>query len=344
MASAMGPGNRPLDLDWLEDFVVLADSGNFSRAAQARHIAQPAFSRHIKSLEEWAGVDLFDRTTHPVALTAAGKRLLPEIEDVLQRLEAARSQARAAHEQAAVSLQFAATHALSLTFFPAWLGRIEAQLPVGRKMGPIQMVSDSFAACEDLMLQRRAQFLLCHGHPDVANRLDPAQFEFAVVGADRLLPVSATNADGSALHAIAPAMAAGARKGSKTRSPLPVLAYGEASGIGQIMRAVMGRALGDRDDGPTRTVFTAHHAVLLKSMALERRGVAWLPDSLISAELASGALVRAGDERWTVPIEVRLFRPRAALTDTAEALWQVANAGAGTRIGAVRPRRRKQPA
>ena len=53
----------------------------------------------------------------------------------------------------------------SLTFFPTWLGKVEARLPVGRKMGPIQMVSDSFAACEDLMLQRRAQFLLCHGHP-----------------------------------------------------------------------------------------------------------------------------------------------------------------------------------
>ena len=70
----MGPGNRPLDLDWLEDFIALAESGNFSRAAQARNIAQPAFSRHIKSLEEWVGVDLFDRTSHPVSLTAAGRQ------------------------------------------------------------------------------------------------------------------------------------------------------------------------------------------------------------------------------------------------------------------------------
>jgi DNA-binding transcriptional LysR family regulator len=38
----MGPGNRPLDLEWLEDFLALADSGSFSRAAQLRTIAQPA--------------------------------------------------------------------------------------------------------------------------------------------------------------------------------------------------------------------------------------------------------------------------------------------------------------
>lgn len=309
----MGPGNRPLDLDWLEDFIFLAESGNFSRAAQARNIAQPAFSRHIKSLEEWVGVELFDRATHPVSLTAAGKRLLPDVEDALQRLEVARARARAAHEQAAISLQFAATHALSLTFFPAWLSGIEAQLPLtreGRKMGPIQMVSDSFAACEDLMLQRRAQFLLCHGHPAVANRLDESQFTFAQVGEDRLLPVTAASASGEPLHVLG---------ASKTAS-LPVLMYGEASGIGQIMRSVMKAEL---DGGQFTTVFTAHHAVLLKTMAIEGRGIAWLPQSLVVNELQSRRLVQAGDGRWVVPIEVRLFRPRAELTPAAESLWRV---------------------
>lgn len=304
----MGPGNRPLDLDWLEDFLALAESGNFSRAAQARNIAQPAFSRHIKSLEEWVGVDLFDRTSHPVTLTAAGKRLQPDIAEMLLRLQASKLAARAVHEQAAASLQFAATHALSLTFFPTWLSRIEAQLPVGRKMGPIQMVSDSFAACEDVMLQRRAQFLLCHGHPAVGNRLDDAQFMFAKVGGDRLIPVSAAAASGEAIHALGNA------------KNLPVLMYGEASGIGQIMRSVMKAELAARR---FTTVFTAHHAVLLKTMALEGRGIAWLPQSLIANELEARRLVPAGDARWTVPIEVRLFRPRAELTEVAEGLWRV---------------------
>ncbi|MEG1454467.1 MAG: LysR family transcriptional regulator, partial [Comamonas sp.] len=35
----MGPGNRNLDFEWLEDFMALAESGNFSRAAEARAIA-----------------------------------------------------------------------------------------------------------------------------------------------------------------------------------------------------------------------------------------------------------------------------------------------------------------
>ena len=114
----MGPGNRSLDMEWLEDFLALAESGNFSRAAQARAIAQPAFSRHIRSLEEWVGVDLFDRSAHPAGLTAAGQRFLPLLEQVLANLEAARIKARVAHDQAAASLRFAATHVLSIYFFP----------------------------------------------------------------------------------------------------------------------------------------------------------------------------------------------------------------------------------
>ena len=79
----MGPDNRPLDLEWIEDFLALAETGNFSRAAEARVIAQPAFSRHIRSLEEWVGVDLIDRGAHPVGLTDAGRRFLPLARDVL---------------------------------------------------------------------------------------------------------------------------------------------------------------------------------------------------------------------------------------------------------------------
>lgn len=301
----MGPGNRPLDLEWLEDFLALADSGNFSRAAQARAIAQPALSRHIKSLEEWVGVDLFNRSAQPVTLTEAGKRFHPTVGDLLQRLEISRLKARAAHEQEAMSLRFAATHVLSLSFFPNWLGSIEAQL----RLGPIQIISDNLVACEELMLQRRIQFLLCHGHSSVASRLDDVQFSFARVSQDVLLPVSAP-INGQAQHWIQ----------DVPQNAVPVLAYGQDSGLGRIMRALMPATL---EEAPFTTVFTAQHAVLLKTMAKEGRGIAWLPQSLIKDDLAAGTLIAAGSLRWHIPIDIRLYRPRSALSNAAEALWEV---------------------
>jgi len=300
----MGPVNRPLDLEWLEDFLALADSGNFSRAAQARAIAQPAFSRHIRALEEWAGVALIDRARHPAAPTPAGEVFVVTARDVLLRLLQARTRAHEAQEQAGRSLQFAATHVLSLAFFPRWLQAIEQQL----QLGAIHMVSDSFQACEELMLQRRVQFLLCYGHAALKTRLAPPEFEFACVGQDRLVPVSAPDAQGRPQHAV----------GVGAAGPLPVLAYSEVSGLGQIMRDQMPAALAP---GRFKPVMTSHHAALLKTMALEGRGLAWLPRSLVDAELAGLRLVRAAGTEWEVPLEIRLFRATDPLAPAAEAVW-----------------------
>ncbi|MFM9926412.1 LysR family transcriptional regulator [Variovorax sp. H27-G14] len=309
----MGPGNRPLDLEWLEDFQALAEAGNFSRAAQARAIAQPAFSRHIRSLEEWVGVDLFDRSAHPTTLTAAGQRFQPLLQDVLAGLQAARTQARAAHDLDAASLSFAATHVLSLTFFPRWLGSVEA----GLQMGPIQTVSDSSYACEDLLLQRRVQFVLCHGHAGAPGRLDDAQYPVQRLSGDVLVPVSAPSKEGAPLHAL-----------GGVEAPA-VLAYSEASGLGRIMRAMQEKdsAFGKHFAASLQVVFTAHHAALLRTMALEGRGLAWLPMSLVADDLRSGALLDAGEGGWRVPVDIRLYRQVAHMAPVAEALWALVSKG-----------------
>lgn len=263
------------------------------------------------------GVELFDRSAHPAALTAAGQRFLPLMETLLANLEAARIKARAAHDTAAASPRFAATHVLSLTFFPRWLGQLEAQL----RLGPIQTMSDSSRACEDLALQRRVQFVLCHGHAEAPGRLDEAQYPMQRLSDDVLQPVSAAGPDGGPLHAI-----------GRDGAPLPLLAYSDASGLGRIMRARMRGVYGDGGEsavpGGVAVVFTAHHAVLLKTMALEGRGVAWLPHSLIADELRSGTLVAAGGQDWNVPVEIRLYRQRAEMSQVAESLWTLAGSHA----------------
>lgn len=311
----MGPGNRPLDLEWLEDFLALADSGNFSRAAQTRSIAQPAFSRHIRGLEEWVGVALFDRSAHPTALTAAGKRFQPLLQETLAGLQAARMQARAAHELDAASLSFAATHALSLTFFPRWLGGIETQL----RLGPIQTMSDSSRACEDLMLQRRVQFVLCHGHAAAPGRLDDGLHPVHRLSDDVLMPVSAPGPQGRPLHAL------------DTSASPAVLAYSDASGLGRIMRTLQdgggAGAAATAFPGAPSVVFSAHHAVLLHTMAREGRGLAWLPLSLVADDLREGRLVEGGGAHWRVPVEIRLYRQPADMPAAAEALWQLVTAG-----------------
>lgn len=309
----MGPGNRPLDLEWLEDFLALAETGNFSRAAQARHIAQPAFSRHIKSLEEWTGVALFDRSAHPTVLTPAGQRFKPLLEDLLGRLESARSLARAAHDEAAAGLRFAATHLLSLAFFPAWFSRVEQTL------GPrtVQMHSNDLAACEDLLLQRSVQFLLCHGHPSMPGRLEASGHPMRPIGDDTLLPVAIAGPEGAPVFRLGE---------PTTEQALPILAYHASSGLGRMLQACLPPLPGG--DAQHHTVFASHHAVVLKAMALEGRGIAWLPRSLVAAELQGGQLAVAGGDEWALPMQIRLYRQPMEMTESAEALWSLVGGGA----------------
>jgi DNA-binding transcriptional LysR family regulator len=297
--------NRPFELAWLEDFLALSETGNFSRAAELRNIAQPAFSRHIRSLEEWVGVTLFDRSTHPAGMTEAGRRFGPMARELLHRLEIAREETRLAEEAASATLRFAATHVLSLTFFPQWLASLASDVGQSR----IQLVSDSLAACEGLMLHADVQFLLCHYHRQVGNRLDPEQHDSVTVGADTLVPVA--KARGSTLptfgHERAP------------RAKLPVLAYSEESGLGRIVRAQLGDVL---EKAGADLIFTAHLAGVLRTMAIEGRGIAWLPESLVAEDIEAQRLVRAGDTRWSIPVEIRIFRRRSAERPVAERFWE----------------------
>src|SRR3990170_2780689 len=65
-----------MELRQIELFVVLARHRNFTRAAEAVGMAQPALSLQVKRLERELGMPLLDRSTRPVQLTEAGATFL----------------------------------------------------------------------------------------------------------------------------------------------------------------------------------------------------------------------------------------------------------------------------
>lgn len=288
-----------MNLSWLEDFLALAATGGFSRAAESRHMTQPAFSRRIRALEDWLGVPLVDRSTQPVELTEAGRWYVGVARDALARMSRMPDEARAIADASAATIRIAATHALSLTFLPAWLRRYEGRVLAS----PVELVSDVLERCEDAMLEHRVQFVLCHAHRAVPGRLDH-RCPSKTVGRDLLLPVSAPTK--------AKTKTAKYRLDDAKRAPL--LGYSAASGMGRIVAAL------DRTHDATRVVFTAHLAAVLKSMAIEGRGIAWLPESLIADDLAAHRLVEAAPAARRIGIEVRLYRDEA-LSASAEGFW-----------------------
>jgi DNA-binding transcriptional LysR family regulator len=68
-------------------FLSVARLGSFTKSALELHVSQPALTVQIRQLEEWLGVRLFDRSKRQVALTSAGRYLLPFLMRVLTDLE-----------------------------------------------------------------------------------------------------------------------------------------------------------------------------------------------------------------------------------------------------------------
>lgn len=297
-----------MNILWLEDFLALASTGSFSRAADARHVTQPAFSRRIRALEDWLGVTLVDREGQPIVLTEAGRWFEGVARDLVARIGRIPDEARAIAGTEAATLRFAATHALSLTFLPAWLRRFEDRLMAA----PVALTSDVLERCEEAMLEGRVQFLLCHAHPEVGGRLD-GRCPFAVVGRDVLVPVSAPKTGGGARHALVGA-----------KATVPLLAYSPGSGMARIVSSLRGAALTKAGGAP---VFTAHLATVLRRMALDGRGVAWLPRTLVDEDLAARRLVAAAPAAWRIDVEIRLYREEARLAPAAESFWDEAVAG-----------------
>ena len=80
-------------------------------------------------------------------------------------------------------------------------------------------------ACETLMIEGRAHFLLCHFHPAVATRLTPESFRSIEVGQDALVPVAT------------PQLLKASKPGS-----LPYLAYTAESQPGRFLAAAWASA------------------------------------------------------------------------------------------------------
>src|SRR3954447_1702556 len=79
-----------MELRHLATFVAVAEEGSFTRAAGRLHVVQSAVSSGVRALERELGVTLFDRTTHRVQLSEAGRALLPEARRTLAAAAAAR--------------------------------------------------------------------------------------------------------------------------------------------------------------------------------------------------------------------------------------------------------------
>ena len=79
-----------MELRQLEYFLTVAEEGNFTRAAERLHVAQPGVSAQIRRLERELGQELLDRSGRVVRVTEVGAAVLPYARAALAAVDGAR--------------------------------------------------------------------------------------------------------------------------------------------------------------------------------------------------------------------------------------------------------------
>jgi DNA-binding transcriptional LysR family regulator len=117
------------EISQLRCFVAVAEELHFSRAAERLNMTQPPLSRQIRLLEHHVGVQLLERTSRTVRLTAAGKAFFPDAARILRIAEEAAATARrnAKGENGSLSIGFTASFGYHL--LPVMVRRLRECAP-----------------------------------------------------------------------------------------------------------------------------------------------------------------------------------------------------------------------
>jgi DNA-binding transcriptional LysR family regulator len=117
-----------MELTWIDDFIALDRTQNFTLAAQQRCTTQSAFSRRIRSMEDWFECILFDRNVRPVALTKSGieckKRIYRLRDDMMDMRRISNLATSHLPDNSSV---VCTTNTIAVGFLPDWLGQLKLE-------------------------------------------------------------------------------------------------------------------------------------------------------------------------------------------------------------------------
>ena len=117
------------DFSQLRCFAAVAEELHFGRAAARLNMTQPPLSRQIQVLERVLDVQLLERTSRTVRLTAAGRSFLPEAQRILRLAETATHVTRQVAAGRAGVLKFGFTAASAYDFLPRLVTALRRALP-----------------------------------------------------------------------------------------------------------------------------------------------------------------------------------------------------------------------
>ncbi|BFM47847.1 LysR family transcriptional regulator [Marinomonas sp. THO17] len=299
-----------MEIRWLEDFIALAKTRHFSRAADEQNVTQPTFSRRIKLLEEEMRVTLIDRNTLPLSLTPAGEVFLQTAELITRQIRDTKARCQEIRKQEESQVRFVTTQTLFLSFYKEMIAPFCADMGIELD---INMKSSSWLGNDfvNALVNQQADIMMCYWHPAInfIRTLDDEQYEHLVIAKETLAPYTAIEQNGDAKFTL---------PGAK-RKPLPYIGYYENSFLQPVIHHHLQR---QRDIPQLQTIAENYHSISIKAMVKEGYGIGWIPQRLMLDTMSYGKVMQAGEENWSIPLEIRLYRSKFNQNPNLIEFWE----------------------
>lgn len=282
-----GQGDH-MDLQWLDDVLVLLEERNMTRAAARRHITQPAFSRRIRSFEDWLGVQILDRKSNRIDISPALLANEVEMRAIMTRLRELRTKI-AHHDPDASTVAIAAQHAPISSAFPDMALRARRAFP----NLTVRLRAGNLRDCVTLFVRGETSMFLCYEAQDADHMQVGARIRRGLWGHDYLVPV------------VGGVLRYSVRDNREIPADTPAIVYPDDSYFGEVLNKAE-RPFGTAGFS-ANPVFQTAYSSGVRDMVRKGLGVGWLPFSMVHQEVESGAFVSLSQALGREALDVAIY-------------------------------------
>lgn len=292
----------------MEDFMALARTRHFSRAAELQHVSQPTFSRRIKLLEEAMGATLVNRQTLPLSLTPAGEAFVELCQRVTRDVRDTRGKIADMQAEVSARISVGSTQGLFSHFYQGWASEVDVAERLQLNLKATGWVGEQFL---DALDNGECDLVLCYWHPDLpwGDRLSRRDYRTITLAREWLVPVSVAAENGQPRFSL-PGVAG---------QTVPLIAY---HGRGFLQSAIEAHLARTRQPVNLLPLNENTQSASVKALVKQGYGMGWLPSRMTEKSEHFGSLARAGDNRWDVPLDIRLIRLREPRSVDLLTLWK----------------------
>jgi|TARA_R110000803_G_scaffold40408_5_gene87102 DNA-binding transcriptional LysR family regulator len=292
-----------MEIKWLEDFVSLARTHNFSRSSEERNVTQPAFSRRIRALENWIGTDLIDRRTYPIKLTEEGRLFRDTAETVLHDIYRDRAQFHQLQHAARPDIRIAAASTLSISFIPGWLKKVQ------QSIGPFtsHIMTENFHDMVRHLADGDIDFVLQYCSPNIPVLFDTTQFRALTLAREKMILVAPCDTAGNpVVH-------------PDQGDTIPYVGYSKNGYFAEIESLIFSENPGAAKK--LKRISESPTSEFVKRMAIEFDALTLVPESCAKTELARNELVQIDIPRWSHELDIQIYRKADTKRLITRKLW-----------------------